>query len=56
MLAHDGGPTPNDAELVAVDALLTGLRGRGLRFDTVSEVLGAAPEAVPGTARVALPS
>ena len=56
VLAHDGGPTPNDAELVAVDALLTGLRGRGLRFDTVSDVLGARPAPAPLAARVALPS
>ena len=44
VLAHDGGPTPDDAALVAVDALVRGLVERGLRFATVSDLLaGPAP-------------
>ena len=56
VLAHDGGPTPNEAELVAVDALLTGFAARGLRCDTVSGLLGQPAPAAPRTERVGLPA
>ena len=43
VLAHDGGPTPDEGVLVAVDALLIGLRDKGLRTATVSDLLAPAP-------------
>jgi peptidoglycan/xylan/chitin deacetylase (PgdA/CDA1 family) len=41
VLAHDGGPEPNDSLMAQLDRLVGGLLDAGYRFTTVSELLAA---------------
>lgn len=47
VLAHDGGPEPNDRLMTQLDRLVGGLLDDGYRFTTVSQLL-AAPGVTPG--------
>ncbi|HEX7105569.1 MAG TPA: polysaccharide deacetylase family protein [Acidothermaceae bacterium] len=49
VLAHDGGPEPNDNLMAQLDRLVGGLLDDGYRFATVSQLL-AAPSVTPGAA------
>lgn len=45
VLAHDGGPEPNDRLMAQLDRLIGKLLDDGYRFTTVSKLLSAAPAA-----------
>jgi peptidoglycan/xylan/chitin deacetylase (PgdA/CDA1 family) len=51
VLAHDGGNEPNEMLLRAVDRVVGGLKDRGFRFVTVSELLSAPPANAPALPR-----
>lgn len=52
ILGHDGGPLDPTPMVDALAGVIDGLRARGFRFATVSQLLALSPEAKPGSTSV----